>query len=81
MGQLHGDTPQCPAARGHTWAGLKDAGGCTGQVEFGLWSVQGAAMPDFKLEMCCCPAAPFLQDGRVGCHSVLPVGNMLCLNS
>lgn len=52
-----------------------------GQVEFGLWSVQGAAMLDFNLEMCCCPAAPFLQDGRVGCHSVLPVGNMLCLNS
>lgn len=61
-----------------------------GQVKFGLWSVLAAEMPDFNLGLCCCPVSNALcfvfqlyscKDGHVGCHSILPVGNIPCLNS
>lgn len=51
MGYLRGGIPQCPAAWGHTWAGLQDDSGSTGQVEFVLCVVQGAVIPIFTLEI------------------------------
>lgn len=52
-----------------------------GQVEFGLWSVQAAEMPDFNLGICCCPVSNALcfVFQLYSCRTVILAVTVFCL--